>query len=42
MSREFCVKNAKRIYYAGIKVKEFIKKECDIIEVIGGINICWV
>ena len=42
MGREFYAQNAKRIYDAVIKVKEFIKKECDIIEVIGDPSICGV
>lgn len=35
MGREFYAQNAKKLHDAVIKVKEFIKKECDIIEVIG-------
>ena len=42
MGKEFYANNAKEIYEAVIKVKEFIKKECDLIEVIGDPFICGV
>ena len=40
MGKEFYAKNAKQIYEGVIKVKEFIKKECDLIEVIGDPIVC--
>ena len=42
LAKKIYAQNAKRIYDAVIKVKEFIKKECDIIEVIGDPSICGV
>ena len=42
MGMEFYAKNEKMIFDAVEKVKNFIKKECDIIEVIGDPCICGV
>jgi sphinganine-1-phosphate aldolase len=42
MGKEFYANNAKKIYDAVIKVKNFIRKECDLIEVIGEPYICGV
>ena len=42
MGREFYANSAKQIYDAVIKTKNFIKKECDLIEVIGNPSICGV
>ena len=42
MGKEFYANNAKRINEAVIKVKEFIRKECDLIKVIGDPFICGV
>ena len=42
MGKEFYANNAKKINEAVIKVKEFIKKECDLIQVIGDPFICGV
>ena len=42
MGKNFYTKNAKDIHEAVIKVKNFIRKECDIIEVIGDPFVCGV
>ena len=42
MGREFYANNAKDIYDAVKKVREFIKKECDLIQVIGEPFVCGV
>ena len=42
MGKEFYANRAKEIYNAVIKTKNFIKKECDLIEVIGDPFICGV
>ena len=42
MGKEFYSIRAKEIYNAVKKLKEFIKKECDLIEVIGDPFICGV
>ena len=42
MGKEFYAKNAKDIFDAVNKVREFIKKNCDIIEVIGEPYVCGV
>ena len=42
MGKEYYANNAKMIFDAVEKVKNFIKKECDIIEVIGDPCICGV
>ena len=42
LGKEFYANKAKEIHDAVIKVKEFIKKECDLIEVIGDPYICGV
>ncbi len=42
MGKEFYAKNAKDIYDAVIKTREFIKKECDLIEVFGDPFVCGV
>ena len=42
MGKEFYANIAKEIYDAVIKTKEFIKKKCDLIEVIGDPIICGV
>ena len=42
MGKEFYAKNAKAIHDAVIKVKNFIRKECDLIEVIGDPYVCGV
>ena len=42
MGKEFYAKNAKEIFDAVNKVKEFIRKNCDIIEVIGEPCVCGV
>lgn len=42
MGKEFYANYAKKIYDAVIKTKNFIKKECDLIEVIGDPFICGV
>ena len=42
MGKEFYANNAKQIHDAVVKVKEFIRKECDLIEVIGDPMICGV
>ena len=42
MGKEFYAKNAKEIFDAVNKVKEFIRKNCDIIEVIGEPGVCGV
>ena len=42
LGKEFYANKAKEIHDAVIKVKNFIKKECDLIEVIGDPYICGV
>ena len=42
MGKEFYSKNAKEMYDAVIKVKTFIKKECELLEVIGDPFICGI
>jgi len=42
MGKEFYANNAKLIYNAVNKVKEFARKECDLLEVIGDPFICGV
>ena len=42
LGKEYYANRAKEIYDAVIKVKEFIKKECDLIQVIGDPYICGV
>ena len=42
MGKEFYANNAKKLYDVVKKVKEFIKKECNLIEVIGDPFICGV
>lgn len=42
MGKEFYANNAKIIYDAVVKVKNFIRKKCDIIEVIGDPSICGI
>ena len=42
MGRNFYAKNAKDIYQAVDKVKNFIRKECDLIKVIGDPFVCGV
>ena len=42
MGKEFYANNAKKIYDAVNKVKNFISKECDLIQVIGNPFVCGV